>query len=725
MRLNKLYFVSVFVSLLIIVTKNNLFAQDTVAARNVDSLQEVIVKGKKQLIEISKGKVVMNVQNSALTSGASALDLLKKLPGVSLGQDDDISLRGTNGVNIMMDGKMTYLSGKQLSVMLQGMSAETISKIELITAPTAEFDAAGNAGIINIVTKKKNTLGYAIDVRSGISKGKYWIVNENVTASINTSMLNVFGSFDYNRPRKVFTGKSGNTIWENGENLWLSRENENTTKIDYYTYRLGFDWKIYPGHTLTLDYNGYLDDFKMYKYSALQKLDQNKTIHSGIRSANEIIEPYYYDAGNMSYKFDIDSLGKRVTVDAHYISYRNLSDGIMNTEILDESGNNTGILYSLKLNQPGYIKIKSVKTDINLPIGLGFLKAGLKYAAVSNDNAYRFDSLQSGNYVEAQSMSNHFKYDESIAAAYFSISKRINQTNINAGLRLENTYAEGYTIKEGFHNKWSYTRLFPSLSADHEIDNANKINISLSRRIERPSYSDLNPVRWYNDPYFYYSGNPELVPEMAWLFSSAYTFRRKYILTTTYGLRNNYITRQLVVDPATNAIKSQSANFKNMKRFDLTLSAPFDIASFWNIQVTSGINYTTYPVFKTSGFANLSQWACNVQLQQQVELPYEIQFDISSSYYSNELLGIYKQGQFFYADAGLRKSFLNKKMVIQVSFIDFLHTNRYVGTSQTDVTDYRYHDRFDSRRIGLTIRYHIGGELINKKGNRIEEQERL
>lgn len=723
--MKEIYFSSAFICILMIMVKPSSFAQDTLATRKVDSLQEVIVKGKKQLIEINKGKIVMNVQNSALTSGASALDLLKKLPGVSLGQDDDISLRGTNGVNILVDGKMTYLSGKQLSAMLQGMNAENISKMELLTAPTAEFDAAGNAGIINIVTKRKNTLGYAIDVRSSVSKGKYWMVNENITASITTPRLNLFGSFDYNRPRKVLTGKSGNTIDENGQKLWLSRENENTVKIDYYTYRLGLDWKISSKHTLTLDYNGYLDDYKMYKYSALKKFNPGKTHHSGIRSNNQIIEPYYYDAGNVSYKLDIDSLGKRITADAHYISYRNLSDGTMNTDVLDAYGNSTGIFYSLKFHQPGFIKIKSIKTDIELPLGFAFIKSGLKYAIVSNDNAYRFDSLQAGNYVEAQSMSNHFKYNESITAAYFSLSKKINKTAIDAGFRLENTYAKGYTIKEGFKNTWSYTRLFPSLSIDREVDNDNKINFSISRRIERPSYSDLNPVRWYTDQYFYYSGNPALVPEMAWLFSSAYTFKSKYILTATYGVRNNYITHQLVVDSVTNAIKSQSANFKHVKRFDLELSVPFTIAFFWNVQLTSGLNYTTYPISKTSGFVNISQWAGNVQLQQQLKLPYEIQFEISTFFSSNELSGIYKKGKFFYADAGLRKSFLNKNMLVQISFSDFFRTNRYIGYSQTDITDYFYNDRFDSRRIGLTIRYHIGGKLINKKGNRIEEQERL
>lgn len=697
-------------------------AQDTPAIRRTDTLQTFTVKAQKQLIEINKGKIVLNLQNSALTSGVSAFDALKQLPGITIGQDDNILLRGSSGINVMIDGKMTYLSGKQLTTLLQGMSAENLSKIELLTAPSAEFDAAGNAGIINIVNKKRNVPGYAIELRSGISKGKYWMVNENITASLHTGKWNLYGSLDYNTPHRVLTGQSGNTVAQNGEKLQINRTVENIFKIKYYTYRIGADWQAGRRHLFSLHYNGYFDDFKAAKSSSLKMYYPNGTEHSDIQTQNDIVEPYHYDAANFSYKFDIDASGKKIITDAHYISYRNLSDGWMTSNISDGGVRTTN---TLRQHQPGFIEIKSIKTDVDLPYRSFSLKAGVKYSITSNDNAYRFDSLAGSDFVEAATMSNHFKYEEKIFAAYASMSRKFSKTTVEAGLRLENTYARGYTVKQDLNKTWKYTSLFPSLSVDHPINDNNKINVSVSRRINRPSYADLNPVRWYNDQYFYYSGNPELQPEMAWLFSTAYTLQNKYILTATYSLRDNYLGRQLAVDPSTGSIKSQSANFNHAKRFDLDMSVPFKITSFWDLQLSSGLNYTTYPISVTNGLQQLSQWAGNVQLRQQLRLPWDIGLDLSGFFYSNELMGIYQTAHYFMMDAGIRRSFLKNNLVLQLTGSDIFRTNRYEAMSQTDITDYHYLDRRDSRRVAFSVHYHIGGKLLSKKGSTIEEQERL
>lgn len=725
MKFMTIYSSRAFITLCVMMMQmSSLLAQDTLTSAKSDTLQEVTVKSKKQLIEINKGKIVLNLQNSALTSGVSAFDALKKLPGITIGQDDNILLRGTSGINVMIDGKMTYLSGKQLTIMLQGMSAENLSKIELLTAPSAEFDAAGNAGIINIVTKKRNVLGYAIDLRSGISKGRYYMMNENITASLNTKKWSLYGSLDYNTPHRVMTGKSGNTVAQNGEKFWIDRTVENIFKVKYYTYRVGADWQAGRRHLLSLHYNGYFDDFKAGKFSSLKMYRPDRTVYSDIQTQNNIVEPYHYDAANFSYKFDIDTSGKKITTEAHYISYRNLSDGLMISHTSNGGGNPAGIS-TLRQHQPGFITIRSIKSDIDLPYKHFSLKAGVKYAITSNDNAYRFDSLIAGEFIQAETMSNHFKYKEKIFAAYTSISRRFNKTTVEGGLRLENTYAKGYTVKQDLNNTWKYTNLFPSLSIDHTINENNKVNLSVSRRINRPSYGDLNPVRWYNDQYFYYSGNPVLQPEMAWLFSTTYTLHSKYIFTATYGLRDNYLGRQLVVDPSTGSIKSQTANFNNAKRIDLDMSVPLTLTSFWDLQLSTGLNYTTYPISISTGLRHLSQWAVNAQLQQQVQLPYDIQLQVSGFFYSPELMGIYQTANVVSMEAGIKKSFLKNNLVLQLTGSDLLRTNRYKARSQTDITDYHYNDRRDSRRIAFSIRYHLGGKLLNKKGSTIEEQGRL
>jgi len=722
-RLSK-YIIAVF--FLCVMNSGHLEAQEPIDSlqKKVDSLAEVVVTSKKQLIQIDRGKIIMNVQNSALTSGSSALDLVRKLPGVSVGQEDELSLRGSSGINVMIDGKMTYLAGKQLSTLLKGMNAENVVKLELITAPGSEYDAQGNAGVINIVTKRKTNKGYAMDIRSSITRGRHWMINENITGSINTGRIDIYGSLDYNTPHRFLKGNSSSTVIEEGRSNILRRYRENAYKIKFYTYKIGADWQIAPRHELTVNYHGYFDDFTSSSQSTQSKYIDDNTLNAITRTQNALIEPYHYDAANVGYRLLFDSSGKQIMVEGHYISYRNLSDGILSSNHFDADNNPVGKHHALRSHQPGFVKIRSGKADAQLPFRRFTLKTGLKYAIVTNDNDYRFDSLTNDGYIKAETLSDYFKYEERIAAAYLSASGKIGNTTIDGGLRIEHTDADGYTMKEAFANRWRYTRIFPSLSVDQQFDRDNKINFSITRRIDRPAYSNLNPVRWYTDQYFYFSGNPDLVPEMAWVFSAAYTLRQKYVFTAGYRRSNNFLTRQLLVDDL-GVVKSQIANFKDMKRFDFVITVPYTIAQFWSMQVSVATNHVTYPVSQKIGYSTIRQWAGNIQLNQQVELPAGIGMELTASYYSDDVYGIYKMGDYCLVDAGFKKSLFRDKLDIHFTLTDILFTNRYVGISQSDLSDYRYYDVRDSRRVALSLRYHLGGKLLNRRDSRIEEQDRL
>ena len=700
--------------------------QDITLHETVAELNAVNITARKQTIEIDRGKLVYNVANSALASGASALDLLRRVPGVSIGQDDQITLKGASGINVMIDGKMTYLSENQLIQLLRGTNAENIAKVEVIASPTAEFDAAGNSGIINFVMKTGQSDGYSLEFRSAVSKGRFWMLNENLAASYRSRKLTLSASFDYNMPYRFMESKNGNAFAENGEQVTIRREMETPTKIHFYTYKAQADWQLAPRHQLNAGYHGYLDDYvKDNALSTVSKYSSNENLLGIVKSNNYLEEPYHYDAANLGYQFQIDSLGKKLTANAHYISYRNFSDGSLSTEYFDPAGAPATPRELLCVHQPGTVGISSVKADFDLPFAAFTLKTGLKYADIRNKANYRFDSLLNGEFVEAASMSNTFRYREKIAAAYVSLGRKFEKTSIEAGLRIESTQANGYTVEAEIENRWRYTKLFPSLSIDQVIDRDNKVNLSVSRRINRPTYSNLNPVRWYYDQYFFYAGNPYLKPELAWIYSLGYTWKEQYALTASYSRRSDYISKRLVIEPGTNAIVSQSANFESMERFDLILSVPLKPAAFWDIQFTGGTNYTSYPVPLLDGMKTLKKWAGNAILSQQFKLPTGFQMELSATWLSDELWGIYGKRSIFFADFGLRKSLLKNKFDVRFSFNDFLRTNRYRGRSLTDYTNYYYDDLPDTRRVSLSVKYHLGGKLQSGQQRRIEEQDRL
>ncbi|MDQ1095879.1 MULTISPECIES: outer membrane beta-barrel family protein [Chryseobacterium] len=696
--------------------------KDTVA--KVELIKEVSINARKKVFETDKGKLIFNVQNSALSTGQTALDLLKRVPGVSVGQNDQILFRGSAGINVVIDGKMTYLSGSQLASFLMGMSAEDISKIEIMTTPSSEFDAAGNAGIINIISKKNIKKGYAIDLRSSVSKGKYWMNNQNITSSFRTKKLSLYGSFDFNTPHSYSKNQSGNTINDNGNVLQLSRNNESIYKVKYYTWRVGADWQFLNRHSIGISYNGYFDDFKSFNYSTVDRLAHSGNLQSYIRSENTQIEPYHYDDVSMKYKFDIDSLGKNITADANYTSNRNFSDGLMTTDIytLNDVFLNRKVQ---KSHQPGFVKIKSFKADADLPFQKFRIKTGVKYAEVENDNQFRFDSLQAGNYVKIDALSNHFKYRERIAAVYLSGSKTFSKTSIEAGLRLEYTNADGYMIKQDLTNKWQYTKLFPSLTVEQIISDDHKLDFSVSRRINRPSYSDLNPVRWYTDQYFYYSGNPNLLPEMTWVSSLTYSLKSRYIFTAIYNRSNHFINRRLAIDDNGFTVRSMSDNFGKRQRFDFTTSVSVKPLKFWDLQLFNDLSYTAYPISLQLGEKQVSKWSLTTMLEQDFTLPKDFSVNLVASFTTSELRGIYSTEPMGFVNIGVKKSFFNKKFVAQFSVSDLFNTTRYKAKSQTDIADYYYNDKPYSRVVSLSLKYHFGGELIKSNNRKTEEQERL
>ncbi|WP_167443734.1 TonB-dependent receptor [Chryseobacterium elymi] len=686
----------------------------------VTSIQAVHINIRKPNIQTDKGQLIFNVADSGLASGLNGFELLKKIPGIGIGQNDEILFRGGVGVNIMIDGRMTYLSGPQLSNYLKGLSAEDIDKIEINTTPGAEFDAAGNAGIVNFKLKKSKKKEFSLDLRSSVSKSRFWKFNENINAAFKSEKLLFYGSLDYNTPHSFSRGSNGNTINIDGSVQELTRENEKTFKVNYYTWKAGAVWQFLPKHNLAVDYHGYYDDFKSIRLSEVS-FSKPGAENAYLFSSNTVKEPYHYDSVALTYRYDIDSSGKKITADANYTIYRNFSDGLMISSFkLTENNVDT----QLRSHQPGTIKIKSFKTDTELPFTNFKLKAGLKWAEVNNDNKFVYTNFTEGTWEIDPGMSNNFSYSEKIGAAYVTANKDFETTSVIIGVRVEYTEANGEFLQNIPNYKLHYTKLFPSLSVEQKMGDNHKMNVSLSRRINRPAYADLNPVKWFVDPYFYFTGNPHLVPEIAWVYQVNYSFKKKYIFSLAYNQSKNYINRRLVIDDM-QSIMSRSDNFGDYRRFDLTFSAPVKLTSFWNTQFFIDLNHTSYPISMIDGDKLFNLYGINGSLQNNFQLPAGISANLQMTYYSSEPRGIYKTAPTGFIDIGISKAFFHKKLDVTFSANDIFNSNRYKGVSQSNIVDYHYNDRPYGQNFGITLKYHIGKELAKSSSSKTEEQERL
>ncbi len=684
----------------------------------VSHLQEVVIRRKPPSVQMQGGKLVFDVQQSPASSGSSAFDVLLRAPGITADQDENLQLKGSSAVNVLVDGKMTYLSGAQLANMLKGMNASQISKIEVIGTPSAEFDAAGNAGIINIVLKKNTAKGYALDLTGGAGAGRYVLHREGAAGDIRTERFHIFGNvgYDYRHTLARRTGEQGDA----GGTL-LSRQLNDAIKSRYYSYRGGIDFSWSKNQELGFLYTGYTDDWS--------RDAGGTTVVSGSGSGNSavgnryvLLEPYYNDGFNLNYKLKLDTLGKLFTTSADYISYRNHSDGYLGNTWTDAAGMEIQPYQQLNFHQPSLIGIRSLKTDLELPYPQLKIKGGLKYSSVTIDNDFRYDSLQVSDFVPAPSLSDHFVYTEQIAAAYLSAGKRWKNTDLNFGLRMERTRSDGNSISGAVRTLRKYTDLFPSLSLGHEWSESFRLDFSVSRRINRPGYFNLNPVRYFSDKFAYSQGNPDLKPEKAWIYALTGTIGKELVATLTVNRLGNFIAQTVRADQATGVLVTSSTNFSHRERYDLLLVNPFSISSFWKLTSTIGLSHTRYPV---PDAGSVAQNAVDLLVSNSIDLPAAVAMELKGHYASPTLNGMYRYRAYGSVDAGFRRSFARKKLDIRLALSDIFHQMNYSASTIAGTVANSYANKPDSRKVNLALTGHFGGKLSRSRNQELEEQDRL
>ncbi len=697
---------------------------DIILLKEETKLREVVITQRRNPVEIKGGNLVFNVDASPVSTGNSAFDLLQKIPGVSVDQSDNIVFKGSSAVNIMIDGKLSQISAQQLSNMLKGMGASAISRVELINSPGSQFDAAGSSGSINIITKKTNKKGYAADISAGTGAGQYFLHRESIAGNIRNDRFNIFGSLGYDN-RHYLALKRGNQLKGSGrdEVLYL-REIEDETQTHYYSYKAGIDLYLPRKTELGFFYTGYTDDWSRNAGGATQVLANQNNLQSVVQNNNILKEPYYNNGFNLNFKKGLDTLGKTLSLNADYISFRNNSDGFIGNSWANVDGNEIGPYQQLNFHQPSFVDIRSLKADFDLPSHTIDFKAGLKYAKVNIDNEFKYDSLVNNHFVPASSLSDHFVYGEQISAVYFSGKRSWKTTTIEAGIRMEHTLTDANSISSSIRTRRDYTNLFPSFSLEQKLNGSHSVSLSLSRRINRPLYNNLNPVRYFYDKYYYYQGNPLLQPERAWVSTIIYTLHQKYIVSLTYNRANNFISQSAVVNPDAVLITS-NINFGKRERLDLQLSSPINYTRFWSSSNTVSLNYTHYPLQQLGGIKSAEKFAIDVISNHSLTLPKKVSGEVNFHYTSPTLNGVYIYRQFFSVDAGLKKTFAKRKIDVRASLSDIFRTIRYSGYSITNTANSWYNNLPDSRRLNVSLIYHLGGKLARGKTQRLEEQERL
>ena len=493
---------------------------DFVLKEETEQLGEVEVKAKKPLIERQMDKLVVNVSASPLAAGSNGNDILRRAPGVRIDKDGNITVNGKS-VEIWVDGKPSYLSGQQLKAMLDGTDGNTIEKIEIISNPSAKYDASGQGGIINIKTKRNMMKGLNGMLSAGYGGMYFGDVKRWLSQEMFSFMLNYRGekTYTFGQLTQVF---SQNDI--DFETYRKTPQFENYSYSDYdlnfqyYMLKLGNDWYIDSvntfGFILQVPYmrvQQRIIDGRNYAYTVV---GNDTTSKSRSHTSAGTQSPQHTANLNYTHTFN-EALERELTVNVDYNRYNNQHSNRQETEYDELISHSLG----LNIKSKQIVDIYSAKLDFQTKFwNTGMIECGVKYGLSSTDNHMSTDSIL--NQVPLSQTLQDFRYDEHVAAAYISVGKQFGEHwSVKLGLRGEYTYSLGNWQSADTVTHNSYFNPFPTAYVGYTSSPLGKlqqpiaVSASYTRRIKRPNYWMLNPFRTYVDAYSYQEGNTELTPE--------------------------------------------------------------------------------------------------------------------------------------------------------------------------------------------------------------------
>jgi outer membrane receptor protein involved in Fe transport len=689
-------------------------------------LREVTVTGQQKATELVDGKLVYNVDQQVSTAGSTALEVLRRAPGVSVSQNDEILLRGNANVNIMLDGKLTYLSPQQLSTYLKSTPASNLARIEVLLTPDSRYDASGNAGIINIITKKSTTKGYALNLTAGGGGGYYPQTAESLIGNVKTGRVNVFGNYAYTYRHSYLDRTSFRVLGTGNMATTFDRRSRDPEISRGHSYKAGLDVEVTPHQTLGFVYSGFNNRWQRDGQGPTRIRHVSSGVEDVLRNHNITDEPARQNLFNLNYKATLDTLGRQLTADADYARYASTSDGFLANQQFNAQGEATEPYQRINFTQPTDITIRSLKADLTWPLPALKLAGGVKYSAVRADNNFRYDSLRNGERVFSSVLSNHFVYQEHIYAAYLTAGRQVGKMSLDAGLRLERTRSAGNSLNLQQINRRDYTNLFPYLSIGRKLGERHALNVSATRRINRPQYGALNPARFFFDRYSYHEGNPYLQPETSWNYAAAYAYREDYSFTLSHTRVSRAIAQFARQNEQTGEIVLRDYHYASREDYDLLMVVPLKLASFWSVQNTVDVRYQRLRfrpeeniVFKPS------RLSVDLSVIQTLQLPWSFTLDVSTFYQSPMLNGSYLLRRYFGVQTGLKKSFFKNKLDAKLAVVDLLHTDHYWGYSIYEPINIRYNHTGDTRRANVSLTYRLGGKLSAGQSRRLEEAGRI
>jgi len=693
----------------------------------------VTVTTKKPFVEQKIDKTIVNVDASPTNTGLSALDVLEKSPGITVDKDGNVSLRGKQGVVIYIDGRPSYLSGADLANYLKSLSSNNLDQIEIMTQPSAKYDAAGNAGVINIKTKKTKVKGFNGSVTAGLSQGFYPKANESFNINYRTGKVNVFANYSYGYYKNFHTlDLTRNFRDKAGEDIQsiFRQQTDGKSISQNHSYKAGADYFVSKKTTLGVVITGYTSKNKSNNLNTTNIFNNADALQSTTLAPSNDDGRWNNIGANFNLKHTFDTLGTELTADVDYMKYSSTSNQLFNNYFYDAKGTKNQPDEILRGMLPGNIDIYSAKTDFTRPLkGNAKLEAGIKSSYVKTDNNAQYDNFSNGSWVVDTGRTNHFIYKENINAAYVNVNKQLNKKwSAQVGLRLENTISNGNQVIKDQKFKRDYTQLFPTAYVAYALNDKNNFSLNYGRRIQRPDYEDLNPFYHFLDKYTYQVGNPYLRPQFSHNIEFTHSYRGMINTTLSYSTTNDIIQQVLEQVDSTHTSFVRQANIAKQQSFAINMNAGIPVTKWFRTNIYWQVVYNQYKGFVNNGDINVSATGFMGNISNQFTIKKGLTLELSGFYRSRMIEGILVARPMGRADFAISKNILKDKGTIKLNIRDFLNVQQFRGYSRYQNVDVAIHNTWDSRQVNVsfTYRFNKGQSVQHRDHNGAgDEQNRV
>lgn len=692
-------------------------------------LQDVSISGKKPFIEHQIDKTVLNVENSITATGGTALEVLEKAPGVQIDrQNDQIKLNNKSGVLIMIDGKTNFLSGTDVTALLSNMSAEQIATIELITNPSSKYDAAGNAGIINIKLKRNKAYGTngtaSFNGGGGImpnSPSDLYRAGLNLNLNHRSGKWNIFGNAAVARKSNFNNTFLDRTTLSDGIASSLTQNFDRKNKGVGFQGKLGADYyatekTVYGVMVDANTVNARLTNFSNTNINAVQ---------NGVSTLSYILQdalsksPVGNLTANFNIKHDFDTKGKTLTFDADYSGFSNKKNESFIANYLNANGDPTNQT-NLRNNTDAQISVYAAKTDLTLPISKTVkIETGLKSSYVITNNDFLSAQFLNNIWQNDLGKSNNFVYKENINAIYGNFSKEWKTWQIQVGLRAEHTHSNGKSITDNNEVDRNYLSLFPTAFLNQKISKNHNIRYSYSRRVDRPNYQQLNPFVFYMDPLAVDQGNPFLKPQFTDNFEINYSYK-EVSLSLNYSDTRDMITQISQQNDATRVINVIRQNLGRSQNYSASVYVPIKITKWWSSQNNASVYYSKFDDPNLEGAAyKASKVAMNLYSSSSFTLPQNFSIEINFWLNTPRVNGVEKTTVTQCAlNAGIQKTMLDKKLKLRLTMDDIFLTNYWAGSLIYQNVNLNVVNHYTSRRANLNVSYSFGNQNVKSARSR-------